>query len=67
MIFGTEITFVLSKIKRNKPGYHFNKLFHVVRFDIHDVEALPCDFMMPEVDPQIVGRNKDVLVCINGD
>jgi hypothetical protein len=66
MVLGTKITFVLSEIKIIKPGYHLNKFFHVVRFNVHDVEALTCDFVMPEVDPQIIGRNKNILVCVDG-
>lgn len=41
------------------------KLFHIGRFDVHDVEALILNVQVPEIDPQIITTNEGLSVAVD--
>lgn len=46
---------------------HFGQLFHRWRLDVDNVKRLVVDPKIPEVDPEVVGRNKRLVVRVDRD
>lgn len=50
-----------------RGGNNLSQLLHIRRLDIDDVEALVLNVQVPEVYPQIIGRDKRLPIAVHRD